>query len=464
MAIDLSGRDASVRATAVRIFVAENHPLIKLAGALPWPSLIDLVVEDLKKTTKNGFWQRGRRIVVRIHLGAYLLQILYNLTDRQTEYGIKDNAAFQVFSGASIIGGWCGPDHTSICGFRRRISTETGRTLANLPARHAVDLGFADPSETDFDSTVQEANISYPSDVNLMTKIAGIGRKIGDYLSQKTGLFMPALTDIDMGAIKAKAREYLFTAKNKSIEIKRKIFRELHQLVKRQIRPIIDMCEKLSPKEVTKMPWNIRVAFEQIKFQARRYLLDVGYFVRTQTMKTGKILSFHAKDVTCIKKGKIGKDKEFGRVYQLGRIKGNFLFVLESTSLRMEDKHALIPLLAEHTALFGENTLKSVATDKGYFSGKNLLAITQHGVIENGLQRPGRCKVGLGPSSESQLKLAHRRAGIEPLIGHAKHGGQLRKSRMKSDTATLAAGYGSILGLNLRQMIRCQTRASQKIA
>ena len=212
------------------------------------------------------------------------------------------------------------------------------------------------------------------------------------------------------------------------------------------------------------MPWNIRVAFEQIKFQARRYLLDVGYFVRTQTMKTGKILSFHAKDVTCIKKGKIGKDKEFGRVYQLGRIKGNFLFVLESTSLRMEDKHALIPLLAEHTALFGENTLKSVATDKGYFSGKNLLAITQHGVIENGLQRPGRCKVGLGPSSESQLKLAHRRAGIEPLIGHAKHGGQLRKSRMKSDTATLAAGYGSILGLNLRQMIRCQTRASQKIA
>ena len=98
MAIDLSGRDTSIRATAVRIFITENHPLIKLAGALPWPSLIDLVVEDLKKTTKNGFWQKGRRIVVRIHLGAYLLQILYNLTDRQTEYGIKDNAAFQVFS------------------------------------------------------------------------------------------------------------------------------------------------------------------------------------------------------------------------------------------------------------------------------------------------------------------------------------------------------------------------------
>jgi hypothetical protein len=55
-----------------------------------------------------------------------------------------------------------------------------------------------------------------------------------------------------------------------------------------------------------------------------------------------------------------------------------------------------------------------------------------------------------------QEKLKDRRAGIEPLIGHAKHGGQLGKSRMKSDSATKAAAYGSILGLNLRQMIRHQ--------
>ena len=28
------------------------------------------------------------------------------------------------------------------------------------------------------------------------------------------------------------------------------------------------------------------------------------------------------------------------------------------------------------------------------------------------------------------------------------------KSRMKSDAATLAAGYGSVLGFNMRQLIR----------
>lgn len=31
---------------------------------------------------------------VSIHLGLYILQQLYNLTDRQAEYALHDNAAF----------------------------------------------------------------------------------------------------------------------------------------------------------------------------------------------------------------------------------------------------------------------------------------------------------------------------------------------------------------------------------
>ena len=48
----------------------------------------------------------------------------------------------------------------------------------------------------------------------------------------------------------------------------------------------------------------------------------------------------------------------------------------------------------------------------------------------------------------------NRRSGIEPLIGHAKHGGQLGQSRMTQDETTLAAGYGAVGGFNLRQLVR----------
>jgi transposase, IS5 family len=40
------------------------------------------------------------------------------------------------------------------------------------------------------------------------------------------------------------------------------------------------------------------------------------------------------------------------------------------------------------------------------------------------------------------------------LIGHAKHGGQLGRSRMKQDETTLAAGYSAVGSFNLRQLAR----------
>lgn len=216
------------------------------------------------------------------------------------------------------------------------------------------------------------------------------------------------------------------------------------------------------------LPWGrlLDLVVEDLKqTTAKRYLLDVAHFIRTHKIKRGKILSFHSKAVACIKKGKPGKDKEFGRVFQLGRIKGNFMFAIACTDIRMDDKAAFSSLLQEHRALFGDENVLSATADKGYWSAKNLDTAKKYGVQEIGLQRPARIKSKEGlPSEERQSFLKGRRAGIEPLIGHAKHGGQLGRSRMKSDKATLGAGYGSVLGLNLRQLIRCQAGKMKKVA
>jgi hypothetical protein len=260
VAIDLSGQGRSVKAGAVVIDIKENHPLIQLANVLPWRTLLDPVVEDLKSTTQKGFWHIGRKIKVRIH--------------------------------------------------------------------------------------------------------------------------------INMTMVKKKAREYFFLAKNKPIEIKREVFKKLHRFVKQQMRPVVGFCASLSQRQIAKLPWNIRRAFEQIKNDGWRYLLDVGHFTRTHTIKTGKLLSFHAKALACIKKGKIGKEFEFGRVFQLARIKGNFMFVIESTSIHMNDRASFVPLIEEHARQFGEGKIKTVAADKGYWNSKNRKALLTRGIIVEGLQMP----------------------------------------------------------------------------
>ena len=461
----MSGKDKNIVCQSVKIEITKEHPLVKLANMLHWATLFEIVIPDLKKTTGKGFWWMGRKLIIRIHLGAYILQRLYNLTDRQVEYGIKDNAAFQLFCGKSIVDTFNTPDHTKIEEFRNRLSPETQRTLGNETAKIAVKLGFGDPQDVDFDSTVQEANIAYPSDANLMTKLAGMGKKVLDYLREEASHFLPEDIEIDMKLIKNKAREYFFLAKNTALEERRKIFTSLHKLVKRQMKPIADLCNLLPIKTLEELPWNIRLTVNQIRKAAWRYLLDVAHFIRTQTLKSGKILSFHAQAVTCIKKGKLGKEKEFGRVFQLGRIKGNFLYILASTTLRMEDKYSLVPLIEEHAKIFGKYPTNSVGADKGYWSSKNLKAIKEAKTKFIGLQSPRNIKnTDWQPEQQVHQTLVNRRAGIEPLIGHTKQGGQLGRSRMRTDTATLAAAYSSILGFNLRQLMKKQNKMMKEVA
>lgn len=454
MGLDLSGKDSLIGEGTVSITIEKSHPLILLSNSLEWITLMDLVIVDLQETTAKGFWYLGRKLVVRIHLGAYILQKLYDLTDRKLEYYIKDNAAFQLFCGKQIVRKWNAPDHTKIEEFRNRLSPETVKILANTITQTATKLGFADPSKIDIDSTVQSANITYPSDASLMCKIIGIGKKFIDYITKKQKN-IGVKFGIDFKSVKEAARKYFFLAKNKPVEVKRKVFKDLHKLVKQQIKPLVNLCQTLTGEQIKQLPWNMKQAFYQIKEKTWRYILDVAHFTRTHTLKTGKILSFHAKELACIKKGKAGKEFEFGRVFQLGRLAGNFIFVQRSTSIEMNDKKSFIPFLEEYTELFGNEIIANVATDKGYWSRKNQKELLDRKIPIEGFQKPGKRKQKK-VNIALQEALQNRRAGIEPLIGHIKKGGQLGKSRMKSDAATLAAGYGSVLGFNLRQTIRWQ--------
>jgi IS5 family transposase len=445
MSLIFSGFDCKVEAKSVIIKVPSTHPLILLAQALPWEQMKEIIRPDLEQTGK-GFWWLGRNLLVRVHLAAYLLQILFNLTDRKTEEGLRYNAVWQLFSGVGFILGWFIPDHTKIQKFRSKLLPETQRALANLLTQHASNLGFADPTIIDLDSTVQEANAAYPSDASMMVKVAQKCREIFDTLFPK-GLISEGLK-MDMAAIKSKAKGYFFQAKNTAKAVKKEAFSKLHSLIKSETYPFIKWIEENADKILPEVAWNTAQAINQIKEHARRYLLDVAQFARTSVMKTGKRLSLHLDAVKCITKNKIGKKHQFGRVFQLARLFGNFAIVLENTDLYMSDKFAITQVLEEHGKLFHQK-IESFAADKGYFSAKNAKKLEQNGITDYhlGYERKNQ-------SEEDYHRLYCMRAGIEPIIGHIKHGGQLGKSRMKSDKATLGAGYASVLGFNMRQLMK----------
>jgi transposase, IS5 family len=452
MSLNTSGIGLKVVEKDITISIRNNHPLIKLANNLPWEEMTFIVLEDLKNTSA-GQWWTGRPLMIRIHLGAFILQKLHDLEDRATEYFLNDNAAVQLFCGKYIVDKWHAPDHTKIAEFRSRLKIETQRALANIIVQHAHKLGFADPSIVDIDSTIQEANMSYPSDVRNLTKIAEKAKKILDFFIAK-GESLGEAVSIDFKKIKKLARKCFFMAKNAPEDEKTQAELQVLKSTKQESKPIINACVAMSEEQLNKLPWNIKDAVIQLREHALQYFKDAKIYFTERTAAAGKKLAFHLSEVSCFNKGKKHKKNEFGRCFQMMRIAGNFLFALPNASVENNDKESIAPAIYEHAKAFGENNINSFSSDKGYYSKKNETMLIKNRIAEIGMQRPDNINRKKLLTPEKEEKLANRRSGIEPLIGHAKHKGQLGRSRMKSDEGTESAGFASIMGFNLRQLIR----------
>jgi len=450
MSLCHQGLDVPVTDTAVTVAVLSTEPLLALANAMDWCHIAHLAIPDLKRTTK-GCWYLGRRLSLRSHLAVMILQTLLKETDRGLEQRIKQTLVLQVFHCSSVLPTWHRTDHTKLEELRNPLTRETHRAIGNYVLTVAQRVGFADATWMDVDSTVQEANISYPADSVLMKKLCEKAHRVLAFLKAQKKAYAPKGLHIDIEAIRTAAQRYFFLAKTTAIEERRAIFAGYHRLVKRQLRPAIQFYQSMSARQRQPLPWHIKRTLDQVRSSGWRYLLDVGHFVRTNTIQPRKRLAFHAEAVACIKKGKVGKPHEFGRVFQLGRIGGNFLIAFPCTDIRMDDKQSLLPVIHEHRAVFGEHQLKQVGTDKGYYSARNIQALEALTINADGVQRPATIKQRPPPDVTSTLK--RRRAGIEPLIQHAKAFG-LGRSRMKSDETTLASGYRAVMGFNLHQLMR----------
>ena len=122
--------------------------------------------------------------------------------------------------------------------------------LGVLVVKVAQEMGFADPTWMDVDSTVQEANIAYPSDANLMRKLSEKAHKVLKYLKDKVRWLSPEQLEIDIQKIRKKSRGYFFLAQNAAKAVRRKVFASYHGLVQRQLNPVFSYLTSLDEKKI----------------------------------------------------------------------------------------------------------------------------------------------------------------------------------------------------------------------
>ena len=391
-----------------------QYPLFKLAQTIPW--------QKLEKDFEPLYARVGLPShPVRKMAGLLMLKQLYGLSDERVVAMWQESPYFQFFAGEAILQ-WGQPCAASdLVHFRHRIGEEgIAKLFAISVDLHADKVKKA--KELIVDTTVQEKNITFPTDAKLYKKVINrcnlIAEKCGIKLRQTYRFVMQRLQY---------AQRYSHLPKH-SKKAKRAL-RKLKTIAGRQVRDLQRQLAKLG-KEALYAP----------------VLRTMERIVSQQRGDKSKVYSLHAPETSCIAKGKVHKKYEFGSKVSVASLSGSNVVVgISSYPGNPHDSKTLSSTL-EQVKQYTGREYSRVLVDKGYRG---------HGDVgDREVIIPGKKHHASAYALRRHKRLCKRRSAIEAIIGHLKSDHRLCRNYLKGSIGdrnnALLAGMGFNLLLILR--------------
>jgi len=142
--------------------VNPRHPLYRLSKRIPW--------DDIEKHFSGLYHHSGRPAKpVRLMVSLLILKQLYNLSDESIVERWVENPYYQFFSGETLFQ-WEFPCHsTDLVYFRKRIGKKGVEKILKI----SIELHGKKAKEAEVlvDTTVQEKNITFPTDTKLYKRV-----------------------------------------------------------------------------------------------------------------------------------------------------------------------------------------------------------------------------------------------------------------------------------------------------
>ena len=391
-----------------------KHELVELAQRIDWISV--------EKEFAPYYSDMGRpAIPVRKMVGCMLLKQMYSQSDEAFVDRWIENPYWQYFCGETYFQFEKPFDPSDFVHFRKRLGTDGAEKLLKLSIS-LFEKREVEEKEVLIDTTVQEKNITFPTDTKLHKKIIEGCWKI---------------------------------AEKEDLELRQSYKRTLSQLM-------IDQRFREHPKRRKKA----KSAARKIKTIAGRLVRDVErglddkdqleaydeqlwlyYRVLGQKRDSkDKIYSFHAPEVSCISKGKDHKKYEFGN-------KSGFVITKNSGiiigAMAFEgnpyDGHTLEPQLEQVSDLMGKLP-KLALVDKGYKGRKTILGVE--------IKMPGSGKGKTAYEKHRDRTRFRRRAAIEPLIGHLKSDYRMLRNYLKGVEGDMLNTIMAAVAFNMMKRLR----------
>ena len=357
----------------------QQHPLYKLSHKINWcvfeNSFTPLYCSDNGRPAKP----------IRLMCGLLILKHLRNISDESVVEQWSENAYFQYFCGMHEFVPSFPCASSELVHFRKRIGEKGMELILSESIRVNDDKSGDDHHATAFiDSTVQEKNVTYPTDAKLHKKIIGKVLKIVKELN------LPMRQSYTF-VLKGIYRDQRFRNHPKNRRKAIKADKRLRTIAGRLVRELErNLGQNRQHDELLSI-------FKKILLQRRN--------------SSHKIYSIHEPEVQCISKGKEQKKYEFGNKVSI--IRSATGVILGASSFRNEyDGHTIQKSLEQVRRLTGKS-IRRLAGDRGYrgrkeIDGTQILIPNAPRAKDTYYQR------------KKKHKLFCKRAGIEPTIGHLK--------------------------------------------
>jgi IS5 family transposase len=393
--------------------VNPRHPLYKLSKRIPW--------DELEKHFSDLYHHSGRPAKpIRLMVSLLILKQLYDLSDESIVERWVENPYYQFFSGETVFQ-WEFPCHpTDLVYFRKRIGQKGVEKIFKV----SIELHGKKAKEAEVlvDTTVQEKNITFPTDTKLYKRViehcVGIAGKEGILLRQSYKRTTKKLMLAQRFRNHPKNRKKALSAQRKLKTIAGRLIRELER--------------KLTASSLLQYAQAIEI-YKRILSQERN--------------SKNKIYSIHEPQVNCISKGKDHKKYEFGSKSSIVMTKSSGVIVgAMSFSKNMYDGHTLPEALKQNEELVGRRA-KVAICDRGY-RGKRMIDGTRIEIPQKPRKRASAYE------KRKARKRFRRRAGIEPVIGHLKSDFRLLRNYLKGSVGDSINLMLAAAAYNFKKLMR----------
>lgn len=394
--------------------VSEKLELVKLTRRINWG--------EVEQHFGPYYSEHGRPSVpTRTMVGLLLIKSMFSVADEELIPSWVQNPYWQFFCGEQYFQDTGPCDPSDLVHFRKRIGKTGSEYLLKLSVQlHGKDA--FEESQVICDTTVQEKDITFPTDSKLYYSIIEQCWRIA------------AENHIKL--------HQSFKFRSKAMRLKLRFAH--HPKKKKEARHAQKKLKSFAHKLIGQLKSNMNE--DQNAFYKERFDL-FEKVLQQQKGDSNKIYSLHEPDVYCMAKGKEHKTYEFGCKASIALTKTTGIIVAATTfEKNTNDVHTLEQTL-DQINYTTDKLPEELICDRGY-RGKTKINDCQISIPKPLPQSATRYQ-----RKQVQLKF-RRRAAIEPVIGHLKYQHRMARNFLKGKPGDFINCVLAAAGFNLKKMLR----------